>query len=66
MDRPEKPDLRLCGDVGTHVSWASDLVITESGDYVLVCRTEEAEMLIFALQEWIEYKRKLELWEQSE
>ena len=63
MEKPEKPDIRVCGSIGTHVSWASDLVITESGDYILVCEIEEAELLQFALGEWIEYKRQLKKWD---
>lgn len=34
-------------------------------DTLVISRVVDAEMLIHALAEWIEYKRQLELWEQE-
>lgn len=65
MEHPEEPWSRHGHDVRTQVSM-DDLIITDAdGETVLVDSVDDAEMLIFALQEWIEYKRQLELWERE-
>jgi hypothetical protein len=65
MEHPEEPWRRHGHRVSTQVSM-NDLIVTDAdGEAVLVDSVDDAEMLIFALQEWIKYKRQLELWERE-
>ncbi len=64
MEKPELPVAReLHGTIVT--PHPSHLRIYDGLDRMAVCSVEEAEMLVFALSEWIEYKRQLELWERD-
>jgi len=65
MEKPKPPAKRRLDDFIV-TPYPESLVVFDGWDDASVISVQEAEMLIFALQEWIEYKRQLELWEQSE
>jgi hypothetical protein len=66
MEKPKAPQERESGNLSTNLGLCGIYIYTRALDSVPVRSIEEAEMLVFALSEWIEYKRQLELWEQSE
>jgi hypothetical protein len=69
MQKPEPPQYRSAGDIEVlHPELKKGCWLylrCDGGDGLSVWSIEEAEMLIFALQEWIEYKRQLEKWERE-
>ncbi len=67
MEKPKAPQERAAGSLNTSRYTDHKLrIYSDDWDSIYVGSLKEAEMLIFALQEWIEYKRQLELWEHSE
>jgi hypothetical protein len=69
MEKPKAPEHRAAGDIEIlypEVRQGRWLHIRhDDGDCLPVWSVEEAEMLIHALSDWIEYKRQVELWERE-
>lgn len=65
MEKPKPPDQRQLHDTIT-TPFPNCFRIFDGWDKMAIYGVEEAEMLIHALAEWVEYKRQLELWESAE
>ncbi len=64
MEKPKLPAKRKL-DEFVVTPYQNYLIVFDGWDKTSVSDVQEAEMLIHALAEWIEYKRQLEKWERE-
>jgi hypothetical protein len=65
MKEPTAPEDRSCGLISACCDNRIIYIYDDHWGSVPVHSIAEAEMLIHALSEWVEYKRQLELWERE-
>jgi len=65
MEKPKAPERREGDEIDTELYRGGLLIADWTCNEIIVGEVSDAEMLIHALAEWIEYKRQLELWERE-